>query len=63
MQTFPEGFITETLLALLVMHQPEWVATFRDTFYLHQRHPRDAHRLPKRMSSNIYRPGAGVPAL
>jgi len=52
MQTFPEGFITGTVLALLVVYKPEWVATFRDEFYLHHRHPRDAHHLPKRRSSD-----------
>ena len=52
MQTFPEGLITGTVLALLVVHKPEWVATFHDEFYLHHRHPRDAHHLPKRRSSD-----------
>ena len=50
MQTFPEGFITGTVLALLVVYKLELVATFRDEFYLHHQHPRDAHHLPKRRS-------------
>ncbi len=52
MQTFPEGFITGTVLALLVVYKPEWVATFRDEFYLNHKNPGDAHHLPKRESSD-----------
>ena len=52
MQTFPEGFITGTVLALPVVYKPEWVATFRNEFYLHHQHPRDAHHLPKRRLSD-----------
>ena len=52
MQTFPEGFIIGNVLALLVVDKPKWEATFRDAFYLHHRHPRDAHHLPKRRSSD-----------
>jgi len=50
MQTFPEGFITGTVLSLLVIYQLEWVATFRDEFYLHHKHPGDAHRPKKEVS-------------
>lgn len=52
MQTFPEGFITGMVLALLVVYKPEWVATFRDEFYLQHKHPRDAHHIPKKKSSD-----------
>jgi len=45
MQAFPEGFITGTVLSLLVVYQPDWVATFRDEFYLTHANPSDAHRL------------------
>ena len=44
MQAFPEGFITGMVLSLLVVYQPNWVATFRDEFYLHHKRPEDAHR-------------------
>lgn len=52
MQGFPEGFITGTILSLLVVYKPEWVATFRDAFYLQHRHPRDAHHLPRDRSDD-----------
>ena len=52
MQTFPEGFITGTILSLLVIYQPGWVATFRDEFYLHHKQPGDAHHRPKKETSN-----------
>jgi uncharacterized membrane protein len=52
MQTFPEGFITGTVLSLLVIYQPEWVATFRDEFYLHHKQPGDAHHRPKKETSD-----------
>ena len=51
MQTFPEGFITGTVLSLLVIYQPEWVATFRDEFYLHHKQSGDAHHRPKKETS------------
>jgi uncharacterized membrane protein len=40
------------VLALLVVYKPEWVATFRDEFYLQHKHPRDAHHIPKKKPSD-----------
>lgn len=52
MQAFPEGFITGTVLSLLVVYQPQWVATFRDEFYLNHEKPSDAHRIRQKKSSD-----------
>ena len=52
MQGFPEGFVTGTILSLLVVYQPTWVATFRDSFYLQHASPGDAHHLPRRRSDD-----------
>lgn len=51
MQAFPEGFITGTVLSLLVVYQPAWVATFRDEFYLTHESPSDAHRIKRKKPS------------
>ena len=52
MQAFPEGFITGTVLSLLVVYQPHWVATFQDEFYLHHEKPSDAHHVRKPTDSD-----------